>query len=86
MMKKLPLIILALTIGFFMVNGAFANATSQNVKHAKDHYHPKGKAPTEHTLKILEAAKADLPFRDINVFVYIQWLNRLKLFSVLLKI
>lgn len=68
MMKKLPLIILALTIGFFMVNGAFANATSQNVKHAEDHYHPKGKAPTEHTLKILEAAKADLPFDDTRDF------------------
>jgi alkyl sulfatase BDS1-like metallo-beta-lactamase superfamily hydrolase len=64
MMKKIGLIISVLTIGCFLANGAFANATSQNVKHAKDHYHPKGKAPTEHTIKILEAAKADLPFSD----------------------
>ena len=67
-MKKLPLITLVLTIGCFLVSGVYANATSQNVKHAKDHYHPKGKAPTEHTIKILEAAKADLPFEDTRDF------------------
>ena len=35
---------------------------------AQGHYHPKGKEPTEHTKKILEAAKADLPFEDKRDF------------------
>jgi alkyl sulfatase BDS1-like metallo-beta-lactamase superfamily hydrolase len=68
MMKRLPLIISVLTIGCFLASGVYANATSQNVKHAEDHYHPKGKAPSEHTIKILEAAKAELPFSDKRDF------------------
>ena len=30
----------------------------------QEHFHPKGKAPSEHTLKVLEQARAALPFAD----------------------
>jgi alkyl sulfatase BDS1-like metallo-beta-lactamase superfamily hydrolase len=32
------------------------------------HFHPKGKAPSEHTMRILEAAKGRLPFADTQDF------------------
>jgi alkyl sulfatase BDS1-like metallo-beta-lactamase superfamily hydrolase len=32
------------------------------------HFHPKGKMPSEHTLKVLEAARKDLPFSDTRDF------------------
>ena len=32
------------------------------------HFHPKGKPPSEYTLKILEAAKSSLPFSDTRDF------------------
>ena len=32
------------------------------------HFHPKGKPPSEHTLKVLEAAKKELPFSDTRDF------------------
>ena len=31
---------------------------------AEDHFHPKGKAPSEHTLKVFEEARQTLPFSD----------------------
>ena len=35
---------------------------------AENHFHPKGKAPSEHTLKIFEEARANLPFSDRQDF------------------
>ena len=32
------------------------------------HFHPKGKMPSEHTLKVLEAARKELPFSDTRDF------------------
>ena len=32
------------------------------------HFHPKGKPPSEHTLKVLREAKAKLPFHDRRDF------------------
>jgi alkyl sulfatase BDS1-like metallo-beta-lactamase superfamily hydrolase len=32
------------------------------------HFHPKGKPPSEHTLKVLEAAHKTLPFSDTRDF------------------
>jgi alkyl sulfatase BDS1-like metallo-beta-lactamase superfamily hydrolase len=58
-MKKMLSMFLALTIGCFLVNGVYAQGK---------HFHPKGKPPSKHTLKILEAAKADLPFSDARDF------------------
>ncbi len=33
-----------------------------------EHFHPKGKMPSEHTLKVLEAARKELPFSDTRDF------------------
>ena len=33
-----------------------------------DHFHPKGKMPSKHTLKVLEAARKELPFSDTRDF------------------
>ena len=41
---------------------------SSNLVLAKDHFHPKGKAPSEHTLKIFEEARKTLPFSDRDDF------------------
>ena len=35
---------------------------------AVGHFHPKGKPPSEHTLKVLEQARATLPFSDKRDF------------------
>jgi alkyl sulfatase BDS1-like metallo-beta-lactamase superfamily hydrolase len=35
---------------------------------AEDHFHPKGKRPSEHTLKIFEEARSTLPFSDRQDF------------------
>ncbi len=35
---------------------------------ASGHFHPKGKAPSQHTMAILEAARATLPFDDARDF------------------
>jgi alkyl sulfatase BDS1-like metallo-beta-lactamase superfamily hydrolase len=35
---------------------------------AEDHFHPKGKRPSEHTLRIFEAARSRLPFSDQQDF------------------
>ena len=33
-----------------------------------DHFHPKGKPPSAHTIKVLEQARATLPFADKRDF------------------
>ena len=33
-----------------------------------EHFHPKGKPPSEHTLKVLKEASATLPFSDTRDF------------------
>ena len=33
-----------------------------------DHFHPKGKPPSEHTIKVLQEARIDLPFEDDRDF------------------
>ena len=40
----------------------------QGAAPADGHFHPKGKAPSEHTLKVLREAKARLPFNDTRDF------------------
>ncbi len=39
-------------------------AIAQQAAPAKGHFHPKGKAPSKHTLEFLKKAKATLPFAD----------------------
>ncbi len=58
-MKKMVSILLALTIGCFLLNGAYAKVK---------HFHPKGKPPSEHTKKVLQQAQAGLPFSDKRDF------------------
>ena len=38
------------------------------VSSAQEHFHSKGKPPSEHTKKVLEEARADLPFDDVRDF------------------
>ncbi|MBT8134297.1 MAG: hypothetical protein KJO03_07280, partial [Gammaproteobacteria bacterium] len=35
---------------------------------SSEHFHPKGKMPSEHTLKVLESARKELPFSDTRDF------------------
>ena len=46
---------------------AKAQASSNSVL-AKDHFHPKGKEPSEYTKRILREARSDLPFSDKRDF------------------
>lgn len=45
-----------------------APARAQSVAPATGHFHPKGKPPSEHTLKILADAREGLPFSDTRDF------------------
>ena len=58
-MKRWLTIFLTLTIGCFLGSGAYAQYK---------HFHPKGKVPSGYTLKVLEEAKANLPFGDTRDF------------------
>lgn len=42
--------------------------TSTSPDIAEDHFHPKGKPPSEHTIKVLKEARAGLPFADKRDF------------------
>ncbi len=42
--------------------------TSTSPGIAEDHFHPKGKPPSEHTIKVLEQARTTLPFADKRDF------------------
>jgi len=58
-----------LIISLFIIGACTApSGENSTAELATDHYHPKGKAPSAHTLKILEATKADLPFSDTRDF------------------
>ena len=52
-------IFLVLTVGCFLGSGARAET---------GHFHPKGKPPSKHTLKVLEQARTGLPFSDKRDF------------------
>jgi len=53
-----------------IIFGACSDPTETNVEVAlaSDHFHPKGKVPSEYTLKVFEEAKANLPFSDTRDF------------------
>jgi alkyl sulfatase BDS1-like metallo-beta-lactamase superfamily hydrolase len=52
------------TISVVIISFAF----SLNALAAGEHFHPKGKPPSEHTLKVLKEARAKLPFSDTRDF------------------
>ena len=43
-------------------------AIAKDISPAKGHFHPKGKPPSEHTLKVLRKARETLPFGDKKDF------------------
>jgi alkyl sulfatase BDS1-like metallo-beta-lactamase superfamily hydrolase len=47
---------------------ALAFTTASGVAAEIEHFHPKGKPPSEHTLKVLSDARATLPFSDTRDF------------------
>ena len=42
--------------------------TSSPAEAAEDHFHPKGKPPSEHTIRVLQEARTGLPFDDDRDF------------------
>ena len=44
------------------------SAGAQPAAPAEGHFHPKGKAPSEHTLEVLKKARTSLPFKDVRDF------------------
>ncbi|RIA55700.1 alkyl/aryl-sulfatase [Dichotomicrobium thermohalophilum] len=66
-LKTLP----ATGAAFALSGSLFAEgpAQAQEARQAlPGHFHPKGKAPSEHTMRVIEAAKATLPFDDTRDF------------------
>ena len=43
-------------------------ARAQQIDPLRGHFHPKGNAPSTHTLEVLRQAKAGLPFADTRDF------------------
>ena len=56
--------------GHLMLDDSPANAQTQPQAAAplKEHFHPKGKAPSKHTLDVLRQARSGLPFADVRDF------------------
>ena len=48
--------------------GAKKSIQESNLVVAENHFHPKGKEPSEHTLKVFEEARESLPFSDRQDF------------------
>ncbi len=57
MTRNMRAVIISLFIPIAMLMTSAALAETE-------HFHPKGKAPSKHTLKVLEQARAVLPFAD----------------------
>ncbi|MBW2424159.1 MAG: MBL fold metallo-hydrolase [Deltaproteobacteria bacterium] len=68
-MRALALIA-TLSIFFFTAHAAFAAGAGgySGGASSTEHFHPKGKPPSEHTIAALEAARAELPFSDTRDF------------------
>lgn len=62
-LTSLPVTGAAFALGGFPFGEGTAHAQEARVP-LEGHFHPKGKAPSEHTLKVLAEAKATLPFDD----------------------
>ena len=67
---KNSVIVVALMIGAVLGIGCNAPAEKASSEVAEEfgHFHPKGKPPSEHTLKIFEEARQTLPFSDRRDF------------------
>ena len=69
-MKKNLFITLLVFAGFAFTacTNSQEQKSNQNANIAENHFHPKGKVPSEYTLKVFEEAKANLPFSDNRDF------------------
>ncbi|WP_254447435.1 twin-arginine translocation signal domain-containing protein [Ruegeria sp. HKCCA5426] len=61
-MKTVPAIGAAFAVSPTFLSEEAAAQTTSTAAPLEGHFHPKGKAPSEHTLKILAEAKETLPF------------------------
>lgn len=62
-LTTLPVTGAAFALGGFPFGEGAAHAQEARAP-LEGHFHPKGKAPSEHTLKVLSDARAQLPFAD----------------------
>ncbi|MEM7076890.1 MAG: MBL fold metallo-hydrolase, partial [Pseudomonadota bacterium] len=67
-MKSIPAASAAFAVAPNMLLDESGGAAHAQAAPLDGHFHPKGKAPSEHTLKILAEAKEDLPFGDTQDF------------------
>ncbi|MBO9433588.1 MBL fold metallo-hydrolase [Ruegeria sp. R13_0] len=67
-MKTVPAIGAAFAVSPTFLSEEAAAQTTSTAAPLEGHFHPKGKAPSEHTLKILAEAKETLPFSDTQDF------------------
>ncbi len=69
--QSLPAIGTAFAVAGHLVlddNPASAQTKPQSPAPLKGHFHPKGKAPSRHTMNVLKQARAGLPFADTKDF------------------
>jgi alkyl sulfatase BDS1-like metallo-beta-lactamase superfamily hydrolase len=50
------------------LQAAPANSKMQYAESADEHFHPKGKPPSEHTLAVIRKARDEMPFEDVRDF------------------
>jgi len=69
MISRLCAVLFSATFAFSTLASAAAGGAGnlQSVD-PNEHFHPKGKQPSEHTLKVLEQARGTLPFSDTRDF------------------
>ena len=65
--QGLPALGAAFTVGTHLVLNE-SPAQAQEAAPLKGHFHPKGKAPSKHTLEVLKQARTGLPFADRRDF------------------
>ncbi len=59
---------LGLVVTLLGCSSILPQSQSHSAAPAEGHFHPKGKAPSEHTLRVLEQARETLPFDDTRDF------------------
>ena len=68
-LSSIPATGAAFALGGALLDEGAAHAQEQELRQPlQGHFHPKGKAPSEHTVRAIEAAKATLPFDDTRDF------------------
>jgi len=68
MNNRISLFIVTAVLSIVACSPSETTDNASSVAVAEDHFHPKGKAPSEHTKKVLSEARASLPFDDDRDF------------------